>query len=99
MKDDCNGCKSFYYYSNDNSTAEIDFVIQTDYVYPIEVKAEENLKAKSLTQALKTNENLNGLRFSMSDYREEERMTNVPLYLAECFWKINWFVILQQLRK
>lgn len=85
MKNDCNGCKSFYYYSNDNSTAEIDFVIQTDYVYPIEVKAEENLKAKSLTQALKTNENLNGLRFSMSDYREEERMTNVPLYLAEFF--------------
>lgn len=89
MKDDCNGCKSFYYYSNDNSTAEIDFVIQTDYVYPIEVKAEENLKAKSLTQALKTNENLNGLCFSMSDYREEERMTNVPLYLADFFGKIN----------
>lgn len=85
MKDDCNGCKSFYYYSNDNLTAEIDFVIQTDYVYPIEVKAEENLKAKSLTQVLKTNENLNGLRFSMSDYREEERMTNVPLYLADFF--------------
>lgn len=85
MKDDCNGCKSLYYYSNDNSTAEIDFVIQTDHVYPIEVKAEENLKAKSLTQALKINENLHGLRFSMSDYREEERMTNVPLYLAEWF--------------
>lgn len=85
MKDDCNGCKSLYYYSNDNSTAKINFVIQTNYVYPIEVKAEENLKAKSLTQALKTNENLNGLRFSVSDYREEERMTNVPLYLAEWF--------------
>ena len=85
MKDDCNGCKSWYYYSNDNSTAEIDFVIQTDLVYLIEVKVEENLKAKSLTQALKTNENLHGLRFSMSDYCEEERMTNVPLYLAECF--------------
>ena len=74
-----------YYYSNDNSTAEIDFVIQADRVYPVEVKAEENLKAKSLAQALKTNENLHGLRFSMSDYREEERMTNIPLYLAEWF--------------
>lgn len=74
-----------YYYSNDNSTAEIDFVMQADRVYPVEVKAEENLKAKSLAQALKTNENLHGLRFSMSDYREEERMTNVPLYLAEWF--------------
>lgn len=71
-----------YYYTNRNSTAEIDFVIQTDRVHPVEVKAEENLKAKSLAQALKANENLRGLRFSMSDYREEERMTNVPLYLA-----------------
>lgn len=74
-----------YYFTNDNSTAEIDFVIQADHVYPTEVKAEENLKAKSLAQVLKTNENLHGLRFSMSDYRKEERMTNVPLYLAEWF--------------
>lgn len=74
-----------YYYTNRNSTAEIDFVLQTDRVHPVEVKAEENLKAKSLAQALKTNENLRGLRFSMSDYREEERLTNVPLYLAEWY--------------
>ena len=80
---------SLYYYSNDNSTAEIDFVMQTDRVFPIEVKAEENLKAKSLAHVLKTNENLHGLRFSMSDYREEERMTNVPLYLAEWFLRKN----------
>ena len=74
-----------YYYTNRNSTAEIDFVLQTDRVHPVEVKAEENLKAKSLAQALKANENLRGLRFSMSDYREEERLTNVPLYLAEWY--------------
>jgi len=37
-----------YYYSNDTSTLEIDLVVQKESVYPIEVKAEENLRSKSL---------------------------------------------------
>lgn len=76
-----------YYYTNENSTSEIDFVFQLDTVYPTEVKAEENLKAKSLTTALKSNDKLKGIRFSMSDYREQDRMVNVPLYLAELYLK------------
>lgn len=75
--------KNLFYYSNENSTMEIDFVIQTSKVYPIEVKAEENLKSKSLSSVLKQNEELFGIRFSMSNYREQDRMVNVPLYLAE----------------
>lgn len=75
--------KNLFYYSNENSTMEIDFVIQTSQVYPIEVKAEENLKSKSLSTVLKQNEELFGIRFSMSNYREQDRMVNVPLYLAE----------------
>lgn len=47
---------------------------------PIEVKAEENLQAKSLKTTLANNPTLVGLRFSMSDYREQDRLTNVPLY-------------------
>lgn len=40
---------STYYWSPDNSRAEIDFLIQYQgEVIPIEVKAEENLQAKSL---------------------------------------------------
>lgn len=55
-----------YYYSNDNSTLEIDFVVQHEaHVIPIEVKAEENLRAKSLRQFVTDNSGLHGVRFSM----------------------------------
>lgn len=70
-----------YYFINENSTLELDFVIQTeDKVIPIEVKAEENLRSKSLSSFLEKNPELHGLRFSMADYREQERFTNIPLY-------------------
>lgn len=72
-----------YYYSNDNSTLEIDFVVQHDaHVIPIEVKAEENLRAKSLRQFVTDNPGLHGVRFSMSDYRDQDWLTNVPLWAA-----------------
>lgn len=74
-----------YYYSNDNSTLEIDFVVQHEaHVIPIEVKAEENLRAKSLRQFVTDNAGLHGVRFSMSDYREQDWLTNVPL------WAVRW---------
>lgn len=74
-----------YYYSNDNSTLEIDFVVQQEaHVIPIEVKAEENLRAKSLRQFVTDNAGLHGVRFSMSDYREQDWLTNVPL------WAVRW---------
>ena len=79
--------KNLYYYTNENSTMEIDFIMQTDKVYPIEVKAEENLRAKSLSTVLKQNENLTGIRFSMANYREQEKMVNVPLALVEEYFK------------
>lgn len=74
-----------YYYSNENSTLEIDFVVQHEaHVIPIEVKAEENLRAKSLRQFVTDNSGLHGVRFSMSDYREQDWLTNVPL------WAVRW---------
>lgn len=72
-----------YYYTNKNSTNEIDFVIQTEKIHLIEVKAEENLKSKSLKSVLEEHEELEGWRFSMSPYRELTKITNVPLYLIE----------------
>lgn len=70
-----------YYWSAENSSGEIDFLVQVhDKVAPIEVKAEENLKAKSLRVFTGKYPNLHGLRLSMSDYREQDWMTNVPLY-------------------
>lgn len=72
-----------YYYSKENSQLELDFVIQVNTnVIPIEVKAEENIQAKSLKTTLVNNPGMQGLRFSMSDYREQENFTNVPLYGA-----------------
>lgn len=77
-----------FYYSKDNSQLELDFVVQTDTaICPVEVKAEENLQAKSLKTTLSENPDMRGLRFSMSDYREEDRLTNVPLYGALSFLK------------
>jgi hypothetical protein len=70
-----------YYWSADNSQGEIDFLVQNnDRIVPIEVKAEENLQAKSLRYFVEKNKELHGVRFSMSSYREQSWMTNYPLY-------------------
>ena len=71
-----------YYYSKENSRLEIDLIVQTDEVYPIEVKAEENLKSKSLKTVYDENPKLKAVRFSMCGYKEQDWMTNVPLYLS-----------------
>lgn len=70
-----------YYYSAENSSGEIDFLLQgKSSVLPVEVKAEENLKAKSLKAFVEKYHPENAVRTSMSDYREQEWMTNIPLY-------------------
>ena len=70
-----------HYWSADNSRGEIDFLIQhAGIISPIEVKAEENLQSKSLSTFVKNNNGLHGIRFSMSPYRGQDWMTNVPLY-------------------
>ena len=74
-----------YYWSADNSSGEIDFLVQTnDKIIPVEVKAEENLRAKSLRSFVSANPGLHGVRLSMSAYREQDWMTNYPLYAASC---------------
>lgn len=79
--------QSIFYYSKENSPLEIDFMIQDgSRIVPIEVKSEENLKSKSLSAFLGQNDTAHGIRFSMSPYREQERMTNVPLYGAEVYF-------------
>ena len=73
-----------YYWSADNSRGKIDFLVQRDdKVIPIEVKAENNLQAKSLRLFVEANPDLHGIRFSMSPYREQSWMTNYPLYSVE----------------
>lgn len=58
-----------YYWSNSSSSAKLDFVIQHgNCIVPIEVKAKEYLKAKSLRTYVTDYKSLKGIRFSMSDY-------------------------------
>lgn len=78
--------KSLYYWSSPSSSGEVDFVLQhQNAVYPIEVTAEENLKAKSL-RFFCEKYSLQGIRTSMSDYREQDWMINVPLHEIRDFF-------------
>jgi len=70
-----------YYYSSKNSRGEIDFLIQrNECIMPIEVKAEENLQAKSLRAFVRKYPDAKAVRISMSDYREQDWLVNLPLY-------------------
>lgn len=70
-----------YYYTNDRGSCEIDFVIDNgELVVPVEVKAEINLKAKSLkTYSEKFSPQIL-VRTSMADFKKEEHLINIPLY-------------------
>lgn len=72
-----------YYWSNDKTSAEIDFAIQSqDRVIPVEVKAEENVRSRSMSEYIKNNSSsdIKGLRISMLGYKDQGWMENVPLY-------------------
>ncbi len=72
---------STFYWSAENATAEIDFLIQfSGKIIPIEVKAEENLKAKSLKVFHQKYNPALTVRTSMSDFRRENWLLNLPLY-------------------
>jgi len=70
-----------YYWTAEKGSAEIDFILQSgSNIVPVEVKAAENLQAKSLKSYCQKYEPKYAIRTSMSDYRQEEWLTNVPLY-------------------
>ncbi|MDD4108219.1 MAG: ATP-binding protein [Prolixibacteraceae bacterium] len=79
-----------YYWSSDRSAAEIDFLVQfRDKVIPVEVKAEENLQAKSLKSFCRKYSPELAIRTSMSDYRKDDWLTNIPLYSVTELIKLN----------
>ncbi|WP_308261832.1 ATP-binding protein [Prevotella sp.] len=70
-----------YYYSREDSRLEIDFLVQhKGQITPVEVKAEENLRSKSLRTFIDANPSFKAVRFSMSPFMDQDWMTNVPLY-------------------
>lgn len=73
-----------YYYTNDRGSCEVDFVVDTgERIVPIEVKAEVNLKAKSLKTYREKYTPEISVRTSMSDYKKEDWLVNLPLYAIE----------------
>lgn len=72
---------SLFYYTNDRNSAEVDFILDNDKgVIAIEVKAEENLRTKSLKLFIKKYEPSLALRKSLANYRREHEFINLPLY-------------------
>lgn len=70
-----------YYYTNDRGSCEVDFIVDTgEHIIPVEVKAEVNLRAKSLkTYQGKFSPEIS-IRTSMADYKKETWLVNLPLY-------------------
>lgn len=72
-----------YYYDSETSKLELDFLTQgKNSLLPIEVKAGENLRSKSLKTFYETFERSVPIRLSLSDYRKQDWLTNIPLYAA-----------------
>lgn len=76
----CRGFGNIYYWTS-GATAEVDFIIQCQgQVVPIEVKAEGNVKAKSLKLLVDRHPGTHGVRFSMLEFKQQDWVTNYPLY-------------------
>ena len=73
-----------YYYTNDRGSCEIDFIVDAgEQVIPVEVKAETNLRAKSLKTYQEKFTPEIAVRTSMADFKKEDRLVNLPLYAVE----------------
>ena len=78
-----------YYYTNDRNSCEVDFVIDTGKeIIPVEVKAEVNLKAKSLKMYRERFFPHMSIRTSLADYKKEDWLINLPLYAIEEISKV-----------
>ena len=72
---------NLHYYTNDRGGSKVDFVADTgEEVIPLEVKAEVNLRARSLKTYCEKYSPRIAVRTSMTDYKKEEWLTNLPLY-------------------
>lgn len=80
------------YYSKDNSSLEVDFIVQCGAeIMPLEVKAEENVKSKSLRQFVtidNAGSGMRGYRTSMKGYDHQDWMSNIPLFAIRNFLMI-----------
>ena len=78
-----NGYKTYYWESN--RRAEIDFIIQRDtHIIPIEVKAADNTRAKSLKLYMDTYKPAYAIKLSTKNFGFEDNKKIVPLYAVFC---------------
>ena len=78
-----------HYWSPEEGIAEVDFVIQSaGQIIPIEVKAEQNLRAKSLNEFIKRYNPPTVIRTSMAPYSKGEKIINLPLFAISVLGKI-----------
>lgn len=81
---------NIFYYSKDSSPLEVDLVVQgRDRVIPVEVKAEHDVRSKSLSTFVKQefgDYGLKGLRCSMLSFASQDWMDNIPLYAVEAYF-------------
>lgn len=77
------GIEPIYYFKSEKSRLEIDFLIQRNgRLLPIEVKAGGNTRSNSLSAILKANPDMRAERYSMLPYKDQENLTNLPLYMV-----------------
>ena len=79
-----------YYYTNSRGSCEIDFILDTgEQIIPVEVKAEVNLKAKNLKTYHEKYAPETSVRISMTDFKQQDWLVNLPLYAAEEIKKLT----------
>lgn len=77
-----NNSDKVYYWTNDNGISEVEFLTEiNDEIIPVEAKAGNNVKAKSLKVYNDTYHPKTSVRTSLKDYKVNDWVTNVPLYL------------------
>ena len=80
-----------YYWTNETSRSEVDFVIQLDSkAVPVEVKAATNLKARSLKIYIEQFKPKLSLRTSLADYKKTDNLVDLPLYTVETIKEELW---------
>lgn len=76
-----NSAENLCYWTSENGGAEVDFIFENNgKILPLEIKANENLQAKSLKIFYDKHPKIKCYRSSLSNYREESWLTNIPLY-------------------
>lgn len=78
------GQEAIYYHKTDDSRLELDFIIQRNgQLEVIEVKAEQNVRANSMSKMLSEHQDMKGVRYSMLKHQHYDHLECIPLYAIQ----------------